>query len=127
MAGDREQRRGIVDHLQAARIVRFPHRHERDTEFLCRRDFALGVGARKYADAVCAAAAREPRQGIKCRARAAVMIDQRAERARPDIFTANEAQPVEPLLVAQSNALRFVVHHAPGWQIAHAHTLQSPV
>jgi hypothetical protein len=31
------------------------------------------------------------------------MIDERAKRARPDVFAADQAQPVEPLVVAQTN------------------------
>jgi hypothetical protein len=35
------------------------------------------------------------------------MVEQRAERSRPDIFAADEAQPIEPLLVGKAQR-RFV-------------------
>ena len=47
--------------------------------------------------------------------RAAEMIDQRAKRARTDILAADEAQPVDPLLVRQADALlRSVTSPPPG-------------
>ena len=48
-----------------------------------------------------AAAPREIGQRLERRAGAAEMIEQRAERARADIFAADEPQPVEALLVAE--------------------------
>src|SRR5262249_38532271 len=50
-----------------------------------------------------AAAPRELGERLERGAGAAEMIDQEAERARPDVVAADEAQPVEPLLVAQAN------------------------
>ncbi len=46
IAADGDQRRRIVDHLQARRIVGFAQRHQGDTELLCGGKLALGVGAR---------------------------------------------------------------------------------
>jgi hypothetical protein len=46
IAADGDQRRRIVDHLQARRIVGFAQRHQGDAEFLCSGKLALGVGAR---------------------------------------------------------------------------------
>jgi hypothetical protein len=48
-----------------------------------------------------AAALRQRRQRIERRPRPAKMIDQRAERARPDILAANEPQPIDPLQVLE--------------------------
>src|SRR5450756_2542821 len=52
-----------------------------------------------------AAAAGERGQGAQRGARAAIMIDQVAEGTRADIVGPDEAQPVEPLLFAQSHSL----------------------
>ena len=46
IAADGDQRRRIVDHLQARRIVGFAQRHQGDAELLCGGKLALGVGAR---------------------------------------------------------------------------------
>jgi hypothetical protein len=47
-----------------------------------------------------ASAARQRRQSLERRAGSAEMIEQRAKGARADILTADEPQPVEPLLRA---------------------------
>ena len=46
------------------------------------------------------------------------MVDQSAEGARADILAADEAQPVEPLLVGQPNAslIALAAHDAPAGQ-----------
>jgi hypothetical protein len=41
------------------------------------------------------------------------MIDEGAEGARPDVRAADEAEPVEALLVGQMDALFHVVRKAP--------------
>lgn len=101
-----EQRRGVVDHLQPARILRLPQSHEADAERLRRRELALGVRAGMDAGRPSRAATPgEIGQRRQCRARAAVMVDERAERARADMVGADQPKPIEPLLVAQPHAL----------------------
>jgi hypothetical protein len=41
------------------------------------------------------------------------MVDERAEGVRADIVAADEAQPIEALLVAEPHALVYVAHLAP--------------
>ena len=118
MAADRQQRRRIVDHRQPLRIIRLAHGNDRDAEFFRRRDLALGLGARtdfrrEIAWCICATAAGERRQRFQRRARPAEMIDQRPERARPDILAADQPQPIDPLLVGQPEGFCCGVVHAP--------------
>ena len=62
-----------------------------------------------------AAAPRQLRQRVERGARAAAMIEQGAEGARADIVAADEAQPVEPLLVGQTHArCELVRQRTPG-------------
>ena len=123
LAAHREQRRRIVDHAQPLRIVGFAERDQRDAEpraaAISRSASARGqmrAGSRR------AAAAGEFGQRVERRPRAAVVIDQRAEGARPDIVAADEPQPVEPLRVGQTHARIGPVGHAvpqlPGTSMA---------
>src|SRR6185437_15746264 len=52
-------------------------------------------------------------QTFDCAFRAAKLIDEHAERARPDIFRADQAQPVHPLFVAQANGVKAAHFEAP--------------
>ena len=106
-----KERRGVVDHLQPARIVRLPERDESDAERFRRLELALGVlagmDARGAARAAAAGKIGERRQRRAC---AAVVVDQRAEGARADIVAADEAKPIEPLLLAQPHAVAVFAH-----------------
>ena len=106
-----KERRGVVDHLQPARIFRLPERDESDAERFRRRELARGVlagmDARGAARAAAAGKIGERRQR---RAGAAVVVDQRAERARADVVAADEAKPIEPLLLAQPHAVAVFAH-----------------
>ena len=114
LAADRHERRRIVDHLQPRRIAGFAQGHERDAELLRRRDLALRIVARaNLRRAAGAAAPRQRRQRLERGARAAEMIDQGAKRARADIRAADKAEPVEALLVGQTDTLSDLVHTAP--------------
>jgi hypothetical protein len=105
LAAHRQQRRAIVDHLQPRRKIRLAKRDEIDATRPRRFQFCLGVLARTDARRCRgAAAAGERGQGAKRGARATIVIDQVAEGARTDIVGADEAQPIEPLLLAQSHA-----------------------
>ena len=57
-----------------------------------------------------AAAPREIGQRVERRARAAAIVDQRAEGARADVLRADQPQPVEPLVVAEPRAPGLRVH-----------------
>ena len=101
-----KQRRRIVDHLQARRIIRLAERDQFDAARAAPPSIRAAASSREQMrDARGAAAARERGQGVERGARAAVMVDQVAEGARPDIVAADEPQPVEPLLVGQSHAV----------------------
>jgi hypothetical protein len=103
VAAHGEERRGVVDHAQAVRIVRLAQRQQGDAESPGRRELALGVLARVHArGTACAAAAGEIGQGREGGSGAAAVIDQGAEGARPDMVAADEAQPVETLFVGQA-------------------------
>src|SRR5205823_4511186 len=94
-----------VDHGEAWRIVALTQRDQADVEGGGGRELTLGLAARMDARrAAGAAAARQVGQGSERRARTAVMLEQGAERARADMVAANEAQPVEPLLVGDAHA-----------------------
>jgi len=102
LAAHGKKRRGVVDHLQPARIIGLPKRHEGDAEGFRRLELPLGVLAGMDAGgAARAAAAGEIRQRRQRGACAAVVVDQRAEGARADIVAADEAKPIEPLLVGR--------------------------
>jgi hypothetical protein len=106
-----QERRGVVDHLQPARIFRLSERDESDAERLRRLELALAVVAGMDAGgAARAAAAGKTGERRQRRAGAAVMVDQRAEGARADIVAADEAKPIEPLLLAQPHALAVFAH-----------------
>ena len=117
LAAHGKKRRGVVDHLQPARIIGLPKRHEGDAEGFRRLELPLGVLAGM--DAGGAAAAGEIRQRRQRGACAAVVVDQRAEGARANIVAADKAKPIEPLLLAQPHAVAAFAHGMIrfGWRI----------
>ena len=100
-AADRDQRRGGVDREQRARVFGFALRHEAPAEPRGRHELALGLGAARDLEAGTTRPAADLRQGVERRAGAAILVDEPAKGARPDAFAADEAQPVESLLVAE--------------------------
>ena len=103
-AAHRDERRRAVDLRQAKRIGGFAGGDELRAELLRGFDLARRVGARADADRTRRSAApRQIGQGAQRRPRAAVALEQRGEGARPDILAADQPQPVEPLLVGQSD------------------------
>ena len=113
MAAHRKQRRRIVDHLQALRIAGFADGDERDVEFSRGVHLTLSLVARTNLRRRRAAAPRQRGQGLKRRAGAAEMIDESAKRPRSDVLAADEAQPVEALLVGEVDAMCRFVHFTP--------------
>ena len=98
-AAHAEQRRRVIDQRQPRRIAGLTRRHQADADVFAGGDF----GARVFfaADAAGtrrAAAPRQIGQAVQRGARAAEMIDQRPERARPDIVGTYQPQPVDALL-----------------------------
>ena len=92
LAAHGKQRRGVVDHLLARRIIRLAERDEIDAARRGGFQFGLCVLARTNARRRGSpAAAGKRRQRGECRARTAIMIDQVAEGARTDIVAADEA------------------------------------
>jgi hypothetical protein len=76
-AAHRQQRRSVVDHLQATRIVRFAQRQQGHPQSGGGLELALGILARVYADGSGrAAAAGEIGQRVQGRARSAVVVDE---------------------------------------------------
>jgi hypothetical protein len=109
-----DQRRRVVDHLQPVRIACFADGDKDRADFSRGLDFAFGLLARVgLRRGTAAAAARQPRQRVERGARAAEMINERAEGARPDILAADKPQPVEPLLVGPPDGFRAVAHAGP--------------
>jgi hypothetical protein len=95
------------------RIVGLAERDEAGADARGGRDLLLGVLAGADAQRPSrAAAARQLRQRRERRTGAAAVIDEGTEGARPDILAADEAQPVEPLAVAQT--YRFTVRLSEG-------------
>src|ERR1700686_1381569 len=116
MSAHPKQRRRVIDHLQAFRIVGLANGDECDVELSRGVDLPFGRVARTDLRRSPTATPRQRGQGLKRGAGAAEMIDEGAKRARPryyganarrlrhntarpDILAADEAQPVEPLLV----------------------------
>jgi hypothetical protein len=100
--------------LQPVRIIGFADRDKADSEPARGFDFALRLVALiVLRGGIAAPAARQSRQGFERRSRTAEMIDKRPKRARADILAADEAQPVDPLLIRQADRFRFLAHPAP--------------
>ena len=70
-----------------------------NAKFAASLELSFGLFAGANLRCVGAAAARQCRQRLERRARSAEMVEQRAKGARADILTADEPQPVEPLLI----------------------------
>jgi hypothetical protein len=116
-AAHRNERRRIVDGLQLRRVFRLAEPDEGDAQPAGCRHLSLGFLPRENPHRPRGAAA--PGQIGQCRERpagTAIIIDQRAERPRPDILAADKAQPVEPLLVGKTNAMGLRVRQggSPG-------------
>jgi hypothetical protein len=76
----------VVDHLQALRIAGLADGDQRDAEVLRGFDLTLGRFARKDLRRRCAATASQRGQRLERRAGAAEVIEQGAERARPQYY-----------------------------------------
>ena len=93
----------------ASRAARVHSRQ--DAEGFRRLELTLGVLAGVDAGGTArAAAAGEIGQRRQRRACAAIVVDQRAEGARADVVAADEAKPIEPLLLAQPHAIAVLAH-----------------
>ena len=107
LAAHREQRRR--DRRSSAAAADNPARPARRNSMPRARDAlsSLSASSREQMRAGPDAPPRRARPGraASARARAAVIIDQVAEGARADIVAADQPQPIEPLLVAQSHAV----------------------
>ena len=101
--------RRVIDHAKPRRIIRFAQRDQGGILAARLGKLALGVFQRiDFSRPFGATAPGESRKRLERRARSAKMIDERAKGARTDILAANEAQPVEPLLVGQAHAFAGV-------------------
>src|SRR5580704_7518767 len=89
MPAHRDERRRIVDHLQALRIAGFADGDERDTEVLRGFHLTLGRVARTNLRRSPTAAPRQRGQRLKRGARSAEMIDKGAECARSRYYGAD--------------------------------------
>jgi hypothetical protein len=95
----RQERRGVVDHLQAARIVGLAQRDQRHPEGVGGLELAFGIPTRvDPGGADRAAAAGEIGQRRERGARPAAVVDERPKCARADVVATDQPQPVEPLL-----------------------------
>jgi hypothetical protein len=90
MPAHADQRRRVVDHLEPTRVIGFADRDQADAKLACGFDLAFGLMARiDLRRDRAAAAPGECRQGVERGARAAKMIDQRAEGTRARYYGAN--------------------------------------
>ncbi len=102
-----EQGWGIVDQREPWRIAVLIGREQGNTDPATRLDFTFGFGERAdFAGSAGAAAPRQFRKALKGGFGAAAMIDERAKGARPDMFAADQPQPVDALGVAQPDGHR---------------------
>ena len=89
MSAHCKQRRRVIDHLQAFRIVGLANGDKRNVEFSCGVDLTLGRVARTNLRRSTAAPPRQRGQGLERGAGAAEMIDESAKRPRPRYYGAN--------------------------------------
>ena len=120
LAAHGKQRRRIVDHLQAQRVVRLAGRHQADTHRGGRLELALGIGARTDAGRTRrAASAGELRQALERRFGTAAMLQQRPEGAWSDVLAADQPQPVDPVLVGEAESRSVVPQSASSLPCRH--------
>jgi hypothetical protein len=124
ITADGNQGRRVIDHLQPARIMRLAARDQRNAEFAASLDLTFGLFARANLRCAGAAAARQCRQRFERRACSAEMVEQRAKRTRADILTADEPQPVEPLLIRQTYWFKALAHPSPERSVQSPHYRQ---
>jgi len=104
LAADREQRRGVVDGRQLRRIFVLAEGHQRNAHLGRRRELCLSFLARANPHRPRRAAAPgEIGQRLERRTGAAAVIKERAEGARSDVLGTDEAQPVEALVVGETD------------------------
>src|SRR6202030_4177712 len=113
MPADRKQRRRVIDHLQAFRIIGLANGDKRNVELSRGVDLTLGCVARTNLRRSPPPAPRQRGQGLKRGTGAAEVIDKGAKSPRPDILAADEAQPVEPLFVGEVDSFCALVHSSP--------------
>jgi hypothetical protein len=89
MSAHRKQRRRVIDHLQAFRIVGLANGDKRNVELSCGVDLTLGRVVRTDLRRRPTATSRQRGQGLKRGAGAAEVIDEGAKRARPRYYGAN--------------------------------------
>jgi hypothetical protein len=90
--------------------VRLAARDQRNARFAASFDLTFGLFARVNLRRAGAAAARQCRQRLERRACSAKMVEQRAKGAWADILTANEAEPIEALLIRQTYWFYALAH-----------------
>src|SRR5580704_17524745 len=89
MSAHRDERRRVVDHLQALRIAGFADGDERDAQFLRGFDLLLGCFPRANLRRSPTTAPRQPGQRLERGPGAAEMIDELAKRPRSRYYGAN--------------------------------------
>jgi hypothetical protein len=98
-----DQRRRGLDRLQRLRVFGLAERHVSHSDPRRRGEFALGLGARCDLDGA-ATAPGETRQSVERPRSAAVLVHERAKRARTHLLGADQPQPVDALLVREARA-----------------------
>jgi hypothetical protein len=99
LSANGEKRGRVVGLAQARRIIVLADRHKADSDFGRSFDFGLCVGLACNAYFTPPATARQLGHARKRPGRSAKFIDQCAKGSRSDVLGANQAQPVDPLLV----------------------------
>ncbi len=102
-AAKRDQGRRSVDGLEGLGIIGLAHGDEAHAQPGRCRHLLFGLRPAGDLQEQASPAAGEIRQGLKGRGRAAVLIDQGPEGSGADILRADEAKPVETLLIRQNH------------------------
>jgi hypothetical protein len=117
-----KQGRRVVERGEMRRVESFLRSDQLDAELMAR--FKLGKCLVLAADthlACRAAASRKLMESLQRRASASELLQQDAERARPDVIAADQAQAVDPLGVGQFSWLVDGVH-----ALSRAHSMTQP-
>src|SRR6185436_2740324 len=96
------------------RVIRLAHGDEAHAETGGSRHLLLGLGPAAHLQQQAPAAAGELRQGLEGRAGAAILVDQGTEGSGSHAFRADEAKPVETLLIRQDHGLSLLPDLALG-------------
>ena len=106
-----EQRRRVVERSQSRGIEAFLRSDQLDAKLMARLKFRTCFILAAHTHLTCrAAASRKLLQALQRRASASELLQQDAERARPDVVAADQPQAVDPLGLVQFDRAVDGVH-----------------